>query len=907
MTVDSRRAAVLLALAIATAATHVDAQTPAPPAQRFEARAEAVLVDVAVLDGQGRPVTDLKPEDFRLEVEGSTRAIGSLQFIGTQPASSRRAAGNPREALTTTNANARSGRLILIAVDESHLRVGANRAVVRAAEGLLDRLAPEDLVALARLPDGVGGVEFTANRDLIRKALGAIVGKQLPLITSARVYLSEANEFVYGTRNGWPEVIRRECPPPDDQMYDSCVAAAEGSARRIVTDREQRTTQTVRFLEGLADRLRPLNAPINVVLISEGLFASPSGRAEIERLGAKAAAARLSLHIVRPARELYDIAERGAATDALQDDRLTRDGLEQLSGRMRGALFTATGAATGVFERISAELSGHYLLGFEPTAEDRNGRDRKIKVEVRRRGVTVRARASFAVRAAAPAPATRNEQLQQALLSPLPAPGVPIRVATYQAASGGAGLVRVLIGAEIGEPARDTATLPVALIVVDRSGKAVVTHMADAELKPALTASPSPRLFLTSVALAPGDYTLRLASAGADGAIGTVHHSFSARMLPVDGGLRFSDLIVTGAGGPEGSRPSPSAVVEGDRALILLEAEHAEAAALEGVKVTFDVASGPRDTPVLSAVAQSEARANGTQRAFASGVPLGALAPGEYVVRARVEVAGREAQVFERPFRVDGGGRSTSRPGAATAAIATPPAIVRPAPPAPARFMLPMLRFSVDDVLRPDIVNPFRTALKGQSEDVLRFFDDGVTALRRGQIPQATTLFQRTLRGAPDFVGVAFFMGAAHAAAGRDREAAGAWQMSLLSREAEPAYPFLVDALLRVGDGQRALDVIQRSPDAWKTSTSAREREILAEAVAGRFAQALPKIQALIASRPGDLDLLFVGIQMLYRQHLQEPLSGAPLTLFDAWTRQYQQAAGSDRPSIAPWRSYVVP
>jgi hypothetical protein len=115
-----------------------------------------------------------------------------------------------------------------------------------------------------------------------------------------------------------------------------------------------------------------------------------------------------------------------------------------------------------------------------------------------------------------------------------------------------------------------------------------------------------------------------------------------------------------------------------------------------------------------------------------------------------------------------------------------------------------------------------------------------------------------------------------------------------------------VDALLRVGDGQRALDVIQRSPDAWKTSTGAQEREVLAEAVAGRFVQALPKIQARIASRPGDLDLLFVGIQMLYRQHLQEPLSGAPLTLFDAWTRQYQQSAGSDRPSIAQWRSYVV-
>ena len=40
----------------------------------FRSGVELVTVDAAVLDGDGRPVTGLRAEDFRIEVDGRPRA-----------------------------------------------------------------------------------------------------------------------------------------------------------------------------------------------------------------------------------------------------------------------------------------------------------------------------------------------------------------------------------------------------------------------------------------------------------------------------------------------------------------------------------------------------------------------------------------------------------------------------------------------------------------------------------------------------------------------------------------------------------------------------------------------------------------------------------------------------------------
>ena len=119
----------------------------------------------------------------------------------------------------------------------------------------------------------------------------------------------------------------------------------------------------------------------------------------------------------------------------------------------------------------------------------------------------------------------------------------------------------------------------------------------------------------------------------------------------------------------------------------------------------------------------------------------------------------------------------------------------------------------------------------------------GLDALSKGEVAQAAAWFQQTLKGASDFLGAAFYLGATHAVSGRDKEAIGAWQMALLSENPGAVYPALVDALLRIGDGRQALDVLEEAPDAWANDDERLKREAIALAMVGDYSGALPKLK----------------------------------------------------------------
>ncbi len=70
-----------------------------------------------------------------------------------------------------------------------------------------ERCRAGDLVGLARLPTGRGGVEFTTDRERIRRALSGTMGAQ-PSRSTERVRLSEAHAFESNDRRTWEQVDR---------------------------------------------------------------------------------------------------------------------------------------------------------------------------------------------------------------------------------------------------------------------------------------------------------------------------------------------------------------------------------------------------------------------------------------------------------------------------------------------------------------------------------------------------------------------------------------------------------------------------------------------------------------------------------------------------------------------------
>ena len=106
--------------------------------------------------------------------------------------------------------------------------------------------------------------------------------------------------------------------------------------------------------------------------------------------------------------------------------------METLVGASRGALFNVIGTGATIFERITSELSGYYLLGVESGPTDKDGKAHPIRVEVNRKGVTVRSRRALHRRT--PRAASRRTPAKRSwrrLSTPLPVSALPLRVATY--------------------------------------------------------------------------------------------------------------------------------------------------------------------------------------------------------------------------------------------------------------------------------------------------------------------------------------------------------------------------------------------------------------------------------------------------------------------------------------------
>jgi VWFA-related protein len=931
----SRLQIVVIVLASVTTAA---AQEPKPEQPRFETRAELVLVDVNVVSTNGEPVSGLTASDFKLTVNGEARPVNTVQFISSR--GMKAPVEVERLASVTTNQGETTGRLLLFVIDENYLRVGGGRAVLTTAERVMNGLGPGDLVGVARLPTGRGGVNFTTDRARVRRVLSGVLGAQPPRPTE-RVRLGEAHAFETNDRGTWDQVINRECGELGNAGglaagfgREACINELEAQAKHVITDANARTRQSISGYEALAQSLAQLNTPVNVIVISEGLYIGRD-RNDLTYLAQLAAKARASFYVIQPDESMFDM-DAPRTIGGFNQETIVGEGLEQLAGLTRGEFFKVATSGAGVFDRISRELSGYYLLSFEPTAADRASRDRRIKVEVGRRGLTVRARSTYALTdnaATTDAALAPEEHVKSMLLSPLPSAGLPLRVATYSVVNTMIpDEVRVILAAEIGEPATSSADWPVGVLVFGNDDKVLVDSTRYLTLSPASERVASPRLLTMTMSLRPGEYTLRLAAMDHDGKSGSVHHTIDARLNRVAGNaIRASDLIISAEVGDGGApRPVPTAVHHSETLYSIIELVGDDVERITKSGVAIEIAENEAGPALVTAQSQPIPRGKG-QRAFAALLRLGVLPPGEYVARAVVSVPGQPEATISRAFRLAPVAAATDEsPIAKSVSVDDAP------PPLPmAKIAAPVARFAIEDVLKPDVVRGHLDFLQqthpvsspneaivqqarqgkyvqtqvdgkgGAGDEITLSFIRGLALLEKKQYAQAAGWFQLTLKGASDFLGAAVYLGAVHAAMGRDNDAIGAWQMATIRDDSEAVYPMMVDAMLRIGDAQGALEIIAEAPQAWPSDDARLRRVVTAQAMLGQFASSLETLTALLQRHPNDADLLFVAIQVLYRQHLSRPLEPDDRRKFEAYAQRYEDVKGPETALVQTWRRYV--
>jgi hypothetical protein len=301
--------------------------------------------------------------------------------------------------------------------------------------------------------------------------------------------------------------------------------------------------KSLRVVREVIRRLGATPGRKSLVLVTEGFPVDPSLDV-FHEVREQAARANVVLHFL-DARGLPTgpefLSASGLTAFPAQDIGLTlalwrlNDGGSKALAEETGGLVLQTNDLVSGLEKVAEESRAYYLLGYEPLNAKRDGRYRKLKVEVLRPGLTVRARSGYFAPKGKERRAPEGGPVDRALANPFDAEGIPLRLAVY--VMGPAPLespvpktgVEVLVAGEVRLDALETrrkdgrviSEPKVTLLTGSREGE---WHRSDWTLEIALevTRASAPTVhptagvgeawhpFLTRMAMEPGDHRARV-------------------------------------------------------------------------------------------------------------------------------------------------------------------------------------------------------------------------------------------------------------------------------------------------------------------------------------------------------------------------------------------------------------
>lgn len=637
------RVCLPLLVSAALAAQQPQQQTPPPQQQPpvFQAAVDLVAVDVNVLDNSGRPVRGLDATDFQVTVDGQVRRITSVQFVSQGEVTMPKALPEPDLPRFSSNDGAAGGRLVMIVVDQGNMGSATGMEFRRTAERLLARLGPGDRAGLAVLPGGIE-VDFTRHFSLVTNAMGRVTSAGVDLKMN-RVGLAEALAI---ERNPQllEDVVRRECHLRANDLdaantLEACRQSLRAEATQLVQEAGVRTANSMTALRQLLTRLQPIPGPKTLIYITEGLVIDRDFGL-VSWAGDESAAARTVIHALRVIRSDADASQRRPGQTSNLDRDLAAEGIEALVGQTRGSLHETYGRGEIAIDRLTLELTGYYLVGFEPEGADRDGKPHRIDVKVRRPGVTIRARRQFV---APPATVVRTDEdlIKDALRQPLLATDVPLKVATHAYKDPASDKLKILVSASVGRP--DQLTFPRALgfWVADAKGDVYQFTMD--------TPPQGKSRYLGAALVAPGVYNLKFAALDEQGRLGSVEHRFDAR-LRAGGPFTYGDLMLADGVLTNALDPKIEPIVREDSVKAYTELYAPYAARFADAAIRFEVAPEPNAAAVATADGILTETTTPDRRMARGEIPIASLPRGEYVLRAIVMVGGRPVARLTKSF-----------------------------------------------------------------------------------------------------------------------------------------------------------------------------------------------------------------------------------------------------------------
>lgn len=921
-------AAVLLFQVLLTAAPRQQAT--------FKSAVDVVAVDVSIVDKNGRPIDDLKLDEFTLKVDGKPRKLASAEFINLRRTDD---AMDPEPTTYSTNQGAKPGRLIMIVVDEGNIHKGNGRNIMAAAARFIDGLNRSDRVSLEFIPGSGPIVSFTSNHALVKKLLENGVGKMVEADFSRRVGLTEAMQFV---REGadtqqWKEVIDRECislAADPVNGFDGCKNQIALEARTMFQMARAQTTSSLLSLRTIIQRLKGGTTPKSVLLVTEGIVIERNVT-DVSWVGPLTSESQVNLYSLQVDGSFTDASVRGQSPTHYEDHDLFIDGLNRLTGEARGIVLPIAVNANAVFSRLDLELSGYYLLSFEPDLVDRDGKPHDISVKVSRPGTDIRARSQFMVAAPASTKST-DELLTDTLRNPLPMSDTGVKLTTFTYRDDDSSKLKVLVTAELDRAFNPSGDFALGYTVTDQRGKLVASQFERSLALPSKDDTGRPQRYTGALVISPGIYNLKLAVVDPQGRAGSVERTFEAKLTSA-GQMKFGELMLAEVAG-RNARPSVDGRITADTLMAYAEIYSDANGPLQKATAKIEIGKTESDPPNEVAGLQFSDRKYEGKRTAEGSVPIALLAAGDYVARAVFTVDGKVVGQVSRPFTVTHSTATKPAPGPAPAAPASP--APSGATPAPIAFVSKIESFDRDAVLTPRVVSffvdrmnivglpqmPAELALAITAAKSARFvelqkelagapahpassFLNGLAHLAQNNVEGADADFKAALKSAPDFFPAAFYLGATRAATGRDADAIAIWQTALITEADAPfVYTLLGDAMLRQHKTADAIGLLREAAILWPDSDDVTMRFGTALAQGGQAADALKVLDPYLTKHPADQDRLMLAMRLIYEAKSAGHAVDTPdsdRARFNRYFAAYEKTGGPQLPLATDWKKFI--
>lgn len=362
----------------------------------FRSGVDVIRLDVSVSDKDRKPVRGLLAEDFTVLENGKPQrivAVTEMSALDQDPTPSAwMRMVTPDVAANDLTDMAGDGRFVAIVMDDwnipwdDHEIILNTRAVARY---LVDALNPSDVAAVV-FPQQAGKTQdFTTDRQKLIAAIDKFDPPEVKFI--------EARPMGLGPGGG--DMPQRFAPA---LMRSDC----------------QRTQPTVPTLDTVVSRLAAVpNRRKTIIMVSIGLplsFMNTRGcpgelNSIMKDVFRKAQQANVNIHSIDPAgydgysRYLQNPIRRGGRpaertltmSQADQAARTNRDFLEITADHTGARAIVNTNELSYEIDRLFTEASSYYLVGYQTSNGQPDGKFRRIEVKVKKQNLTVRTRSGF--------------------------------------------------------------------------------------------------------------------------------------------------------------------------------------------------------------------------------------------------------------------------------------------------------------------------------------------------------------------------------------------------------------------------------------------------------------------------------------------------------------------------------